>query len=273
VFDHDDRVARIAQPEQKRHEFCDVVKVKAGSRLIEKVEGLARRTAGELRRKLDALRLAAGKRRGGLAKTEIAEADIHERLQLVSETRHLAEELVGLGNGHVEHLCDVLPRIAHFKRLLVETPTAALFAGDVDVRQKTHLKLADAIASARLATPALHVEAEAPRRVPTCLCTFGLCKEFTDVGEESYIGSWIGTWGASDGGLVDLNNLVEVVITSQLLELLRLRLRAIETTHQLTFESFIDQCGLTRTRHARNNGECTDRNASRHILEVVSGAA
>ena len=37
--------------------------------------------AGELRRELDALRLAAGKRRGGLAKMDVSETDVTERLE------------------------------------------------------------------------------------------------------------------------------------------------------------------------------------------------
>lgn len=63
VLDDDHGVARVREPLQNLHELVDVRHMQAGRRLVEDVYGAAGVPAGELRGKLDALRLAAGERR------------------------------------------------------------------------------------------------------------------------------------------------------------------------------------------------------------------
>jgi hypothetical protein len=86
----------------------------------------------------------------------------------------------------------------------------ALVAGDIDVGQEVHLDLDEAVALARLAPPALDVEAEAPGLV-AARGAFGQAGEpVADVGEGAGIGGGVGARGAADGGLVDVDDLVEI---------------------------------------------------------------
>ena len=76
MLDHDNGIAAFAQFEQERHQFRHVVEVEPRRRFVKEVERSARRAARKLRRELDALRLAAGERRGGLSEADVAEAHI-----------------------------------------------------------------------------------------------------------------------------------------------------------------------------------------------------
>ena len=74
VFDDDDGVAGVAQPEEQVEEFLNVIPVQAGGGLVEEVEAAALLAFAEFVGELEPLRLAVGKRVGGLAELEVAEA-------------------------------------------------------------------------------------------------------------------------------------------------------------------------------------------------------
>ena len=66
VFDDDDRVTRIDKLVQDLDQAVDIRDVQAGGRLIEDIDSLPGVAAGQFIGQLDALRFAAGQRRGGL---------------------------------------------------------------------------------------------------------------------------------------------------------------------------------------------------------------
>ena len=120
------------------------------------------RALRQLAPELDALRLAARERGGRLAELEIAEAHRRERLERPAQRRHVLEQRERFLDAGGEHLGDALALVPHLERLAVVAPAPAHLAGDVQVGQEVHLDLELAVALARLAAPALHVEREAP---------------------------------------------------------------------------------------------------------------
>src|ERR1700723_999988 len=81
VFDHDDRVALIAQALQYHQQLWDVGEVQTGGRFIENVE---RASGGALRkflRQFHPLRLAAGERGCALTQPHVRETHIEQGLQ------------------------------------------------------------------------------------------------------------------------------------------------------------------------------------------------
>ena len=76
VLDDDDRVAAVDEALQHGEQVAHVLEAEAGGRLVEDVERAAGGAARELGRELDALGLAAGDGRGGLAERDVAEADV-----------------------------------------------------------------------------------------------------------------------------------------------------------------------------------------------------
>ena len=84
--------------------------MQSGGRLVENVERVAAFGALQLRRQLDALRLATGELGRWLAKAKIADADLAEHVERPAYVRLVAEELPGCVDSHVEHFRDVLAR-------------------------------------------------------------------------------------------------------------------------------------------------------------------
>src|SRR5690606_41995930 len=113
----------------------------------------------------DALGLAARQRGRRLAQLDVAQADVDQGLQLARDRRNVLEQLQRILDGHLEHVVDVVALVEDLQRLAVVTLAAADIARHVYVRQEVHLDLDQAVALARLAAAAPHVEAEAPRRI------------------------------------------------------------------------------------------------------------
>src|SRR3990170_43337 len=165
VLDDDDSVAEVGEAVEDAEELLDVVEVQAGGGLVEDVEGAAGLAAGELAGQLDALGFAAGECSGGLAKLEVAEADVFERLQLGFNLGNVLEDRALVGDGGFQHVGNREALELDLKRLLVVAAAATDLAGDVDIGEKVHLDAAQAVALAGFAAPALDVEAEAPGAV------------------------------------------------------------------------------------------------------------
>src|SRR6185436_19436338 len=90
--------------------------------------------------------------------------------------------------GHVQHLENAGITVLHLERLAVVALATARLALDVDVEQEVHLDADDAVALARLAAPALDVEAIAPRLVPARLRLGQVDEQVADVREDARIG-------------------------------------------------------------------------------------
>src|SRR5207253_10165068 len=106
--DDDDGVAKINQAVEHVEQFADVVKVQAGGRLVEYIDGLAGVGPGKLGGQLDALGFAAGQGRGALPEREVIEADVGKRLQNLANLRDVAEHLERLTDAQVEHVGNAL---------------------------------------------------------------------------------------------------------------------------------------------------------------------
>src|SRR5262249_62129513 len=79
VLDGDARVAGVGEAVEHVEQAIDVVEVQAGRGLIENVQGASGGAAAQLLGELDALRLAAGKRRRRLAEANVVETDADQR--------------------------------------------------------------------------------------------------------------------------------------------------------------------------------------------------
>jgi hypothetical protein len=82
VLDDKDGVALVPQPEQQVVHPLDVVRVQSDRRLVEDVRHVGERRP-EMADHLRALRLAARQRARRAIETQIAEPDLHERIERV----------------------------------------------------------------------------------------------------------------------------------------------------------------------------------------------
>ena len=101
-----------------------------------------------------------------MAQLDVVQPDVVQGLELSFDVGNVLEEFQCLFNGHVQNIRDAAPLVLDFQRLTVVPLAFAYLAGHVDVRQKVHLDLDQAVPLARLTPAPFHVEAVAPQLVP-----------------------------------------------------------------------------------------------------------
>ncbi len=186
-------------------------KCRPGGRLVENVEGAARLALAQLAGQLHALRFAAGERGRALAQVHVAEADVDQRLQLLLELRHVGQHGERVFNGQVENVGDGVAVELYRQCFLVVAAPVAHFALHVDVGHEVHFDAPLAVALARFAAAAGHVEAEAPRLVAAFARLGQHGKQVADGREHLGVRGGIGSRRAPDGRLVDADDLVELL--------------------------------------------------------------
>ena len=216
-------------------------------------------TFAQLGRELDALRLAAGERRRGLAEAHVVEADVVQRLQPARDLRDVREELERLLDRHLEHVGDRLALEADVERLAVVALAVALLARHVDVGQEVHLDLDLAVAAADLAAAALDVEGEAAGLVAARPRLLRLGEQLADLVEEPDVGRRVGARRAPDRRLVDRDDLVELLEAGDALVRARAQLGAVQPVRHRLVEHLVDQRRLARARHAGHAREDAER--------------
>src|SRR6202021_210955 len=108
----------------------------------------------------DALGFAAGERRGGLAETDVAEADLVEDVELVDDFGVAGEVDEGFFDGHVEDVVDALAFVLDVEYLGFVTCGVTFFARELDVGEELHFYGDGAVAFADVAAAAGDVEGE-----------------------------------------------------------------------------------------------------------------
>ena len=210
VLDHQHRVPAIDQPLQRRHQRGHVDHVQPGGRLVENVQRVVLRAAGQLLGQLDPLRLAAGEGRRGLAEGEVAEADLVEQLQGPRDLRVIGEKLEGFLDGHRQDVGDALALETNVERLRLEAVSATLLARHRHRGEELQLDVERPRALARLAATAADVEGDAALGVAAHATLRQAGEEIADQTENPGVGRGVGARGASDRRGVDADHLAEV---------------------------------------------------------------
>ena len=238
-------------------------------RFVEDVERLPLRPLGKLLRQLDALRLAAGERRGRLPQADVAQAHLLQRAQPPHDARDGGEEVRRFVHRQRQHLGDVQPLVAHLERLAVVAASVADVAGDVDLRQELHLDAQRPLSLAGFAAPALDVEGEAPRLVAAHLRLRQRGEEFADGRHRAGVGGRIGARRPADGRLVDVDDAVEFLQALDGVAAGGGETGAVEPTGRASVERLHHQGALAGAGDAGYADELPQREADIDPLEVV----
>ena len=269
MLDDHHGVPRLHQPLEDLDELVDVGAVEAGGGFVQNIDGLAGGPLGQLRGQLDPLGLAAGQLGGGLAQLHIAQAYLLQSFQAVVDPGQVLKEGQGLVHRHLQHFVDVLALVLDLQGLPVVPPPLAHLTGDIDVGQKVHLDLDEAVAGAGLAPAAPGVEGKPSRAVAPALGVGSGGEQVPDVVEQIGIGGGIAAGSASDGGLVDIDDLVQKLLALDAVVLARPGLGPVQVGPQLVVQDLVDQGGLAGTRHAGDAGKGTQRKFHVHMAQVV----
>src|SRR5713226_8472901 len=100
-----------------------------------------------------------------------------------------------------------MPLEAHRQRLRIVTSPPANLARNVNIRQAIHLNPPQAVALARLAAPALHVEAEPPGTIPALARFRQHGKKLANRRKHARVSSRIRSRRAPNRRLIDLDDL------------------------------------------------------------------
>src|ERR1035441_3621470 len=273
VFDDNEGVAGSPQFEQDFEQLGDIVELEAGGGLIQNIERAPGLFATQLGAELDALGLAAAERGGGLTAANVPEADFGQREQRLINLRHGAEERGRLIHGHVQHISDVLAFVGDLQGLAIIAAAVAGFARDVNRRQEMHLDLDQAVALTLLAATALDVEAEAAGTVTADLGGGQAGKEVANRAEHAGVGGRVAARGAADGGLVDDNDLVEVLEALERAVGARALFGAEELPEQRAAQDIVHERALARAADAGDASEGAERNPGIDVLQVVLARA
>ncbi len=269
VLDDDDGVAEVGEAVEDLEELADVVEVEAGGGLVEQVERASRLALGELAGEFHALGFAAGKSGGRLAEVNVAEADVDEGLKLGVYGGDVLEDGEGVLDGEVEDIGDRVAVELYGEGFLVVAAAVADVAEDIDVGEEVHLDATLAFTLAGLAAASLDVEGEAAGFVAALAGLGEHGKEIADGGEDTGVGGGIGARGPADGGLVDLDDFVDLVDADDSAVLAGLFAGAVEFFCEGAVEDVVDEGALAGAADAGDNGHDSEGEVDREIFEVV----
>ena len=227
----------------------------------------------EFGRELHALRLAARERGRRLSELDVAEAHVAQALEHAPDLRVRLEEADRVLDRRLEDVGDRLAAVADLERLArVALPLAGL-AGDEDVGQEVHLDLLDALALARLAAPALHVEREAAGLVSADLRLGNERPDAADLVEDARVGRGVRPRRAADRRLVDLDDARDRGESLDARAVGRRRALAGDLRLRRREEDVVHERRLARTRHARDADDPAEREVDVDLPQVVRARA
>ena len=145
-------------------------------------------------------------------------------------------------------------------------------AGHVDVGQEVHLDLEDTVALAGLAAAALDVEAEAAGLVAAHARLARLAEELADRVEDTRVRRRIRARRAADWLLVDVDDLVDVLESLDLLVFARLTLRVVEPRGDALVEDLVDERRLARAETPVTSVRVPSGNLTVRSLRLFSAA-
>src|SRR6185312_2473842 len=221
VLDDEKCVSVVEEPFKDALQFPDVLEVEARGGLVHDVQFASGGAAcvSQLARDLDALGFAARQRRCGLAEAKVAEANLLELPEGLTELFLAWEESNRFVDGELQHIVDALAVQSDLEHLRLEAAAAAVVARDVDVRHEQHFYLQMACALAGFAAAAAHVEAERAG----CVAAFPrerlVGEDTADLVERFDVGNGIRARRLADGALVDEDDVGERIPPGEGIEL------------------------------------------------------
>ncbi len=135
------------------------------------------------------------------------------------DCRLILEEIQGLADSHRKHLADALAFIFNLESFPVISCALTFLARHIDIRQEIHLDLDYSVSVAALAATAFDIEAETPRLVAAHLSLWELRIKVPYMCEHSRIGCRIRPWSLADRRLVYIDDLVEILDSTNFLML------------------------------------------------------
>ena len=255
VLDDYYRIAFVHELIQNSDKPLYVVCMKSRSWLVQNIYGFSRAALGKFGSQLHPLRLAARKRGGGLTQLYIAQAHLLQSAYLVVYLRHVPEEVASLVHRHFKNVVNALSLVFHFQRFAVVAFAAAHFAGHIDVREKVHFYLYNAVAAAVFAPAARYVEGKSSRVIAARLCVGQFGEQLPYRREYARIRGGVGARSSAYRALVNGYHLIQIFYARDVLALHVDRARAVELCGERGLKNFAHERAFSAARNARYGNE------------------
>ncbi len=172
-------------------------------------------------------------------------------------------------DAHGQHVGDGVALVAHRQRLRVVALTVTNVALDPHVRQEVHLDLLLAVALAGFASAARLVEAEALRTITTYLGLGQLREQLTNQVKHAGIRGRIRGRRVADGVLIDVDDLVDVLQTEDVIVSGRGGAARCSRRASVRYEDLVDQRTLAGAADAGDGDERAQRKRHVDVLQIV----
>src|SRR6266852_228678 len=166
-----------------------------------------------------------------------------------------------------------MPFVTDGQRFRIIAAASADFAHHVHVRKKIHFDAAKAIALAGFAAAALHVEAEAAGAVTAFARFRKHGEEIADRREHAGVSGGIRPRGAANGGLIDLDDFVDLLGAEDFPVRGGRFGRTVKLLREGAIENVVDESGLAGTGNAGDHGKQAERQGDIDFLEIVGAGA
>ena len=203
----------------------------------------------------------------------VSESDIHQGLQFRGDFRICPEKLIGFADRHLQDVIDVFALVPYCKGVFLVALASANLAWDGDAGQEVHLYQFQPCSLALLASASGHVEREAPGLETAYLGIWSGLEKRPYVVENPCESGGIAAGTASDGGLVHLYNLVDILDALYLLVRQRFGSAAIEFRLQDRDEGFVDEAAFPAAAYSGDADDAPQGEVHVDALEIVAAGA
>ena len=250
VLNDQHSVACVHQLAEYLNELVYVRRMQTGGGLVQDIDGLAGGALGQLRGQLYPLGFSAGQGGGRLSDLHIPKPHLLEGFQLPGDLGNGFKEFYSFVHRHFQHIVNGSALVVYLQGLPVVPPSLAYLAGHIYIRQKMHLDFQNAVSFACFAASPLEVEGESACIIATGLGILRSGEQLPDVREYPGVGGRIGTGSSADGGLVNVDDLVQMLQSGACPESARLQLCPVQFGCQMPVDDGIDQRGFPGAGYA-----------------------
>ena len=171
--------------------------------------------------------------------------------------------------GHFQDVADGLAFVVDFQGFAVVALAVTDFAGHIDIRQKVHFDLDDAVTGTVFAAAAFDVEAETAGAVAAQFGFGHLGKQFADRREQAGVGRRVGARRAANRRLVDDDGFVELLDAFDVVVAARHGAGPVQAGQQFFGQNVVDQAGFAGAGDAADHHQLAKRNLDVDILQII----
>ena len=132
-----------------------------------------------------------------------------------------------------------------------------------------HLNFDNTVTAACLTSSALYIKTESSFLISFCLGICCCCKKISDLVKYPGISRRIGTWSTANRWLVNIDNLIQLVCSQNILMFSRNHSCPVQISCQAFIKNLIDQRALTWARNSCDTGHDPKRYLHIDILEII----